>query len=394
MTATADIAASTEALLEARAVREPDYQLENAALRLVAEELSHSPETVLRRLCEQVLVVCGAESAGVSLLEDKETGGNFYWPAIAGLWSAYEGGGMPRSESPCGVVLERNRTLIFHDVEIEFPAAAVASPRITELLLAPFRIDGVPVGTVWALMHSDAKRFDSEDRRLLESLARFAAVAYQTTRANEATHAARAQLSLVNHELAHRLKNMLTMVMAVASQTLKGVTERDAVEAFKDRLQALGSAHDILVDQSWSEAPVRVIAERVIGQLGEAHRIDIAGPDVMFGPRAALSLSLMLHELGTNAIKYGALSVPDGRISFGWEIGGGDEEQLKARWQESGGPEVTPPQQTGFGSRLIGMGLIGRGCVKLSYDPEGLLAEFEAPLRLAREIGREENLGA
>lgn len=187
---------------------------------------------------------------------------------------------------------------------------------------------------------------------------------------------------------------MLTMVMAVASQTLRDVTERDAVEAFKDRLQALGSAHDILVDQTWVEAPIRMIAERVIGQLGEAGRVAIAGPDLMLGPRAALALSLMLHEFGTNAMKYGALSAPSGTISFSWDVVKGEEEMLVARWQEAGGPPVSEPATKGFGSRLIGMGLIGRGSVRLSYPHDGLSAEFDAPLRLAREMGREENMSA
>ena len=392
MLATAEIMASTETFLGARPARDPDYRGENAALRLLAEEIAHNPETVLHRLCEQVLDVCGAESAGVSLLLGSGADADFYWPAIAGAWAAFEGGGMPRSASPCGIVLEADSTLIFHDVEIHFPAAAVGSPRIAEILLAPFRVDGEPIGTVWAILHSDVKRFDSEDRRLLESLARFAGAAYQTTQANKAARDARAQLSLVNHELAHRLKNMLAMIMAVASQTLKDVTEREAVEAFKDRLQALGAAHDILVDQSWVAAPMRIIADSVVGQLGVAERVTIEGPDVTLGPRAALSLSLMLHELATNAIKYGALSVPEGRIEFGWLIDDEPDTVLIAHWNERGGPLVKPPERKGFGSRLIGMGLIGRGSVKLDFDTEGLSAEFEAPLRLAQEMGREENL--
>lgn len=392
MLAPAEIIASTESFLDARPSRDPDYRGENAALRLLAEEIAHNPEKVLHRLCDQVVEVCGAESAGVSLLLAGGDDADFYWPAITGAWAPFEGGGMPRAASPCGIVLEADSSLIFHNVEIDFPAAAVGSPRIAEILLAPFRVNGEPIGTVWAIMHSDAKRFDSEDRRLLESLARFAGAAYQTTSANKAAREARAQLSLVNHELAHRLKNMLAMIMAVASQTLKDVTEREAVEAFKDRLQALGAAHDILVDQSWAAAPLRIVAESVIGQLGEKQRVTITGPDVTLGPRAALSLSLMLHELATNAIKYGALSVSDGRIEFGWVVNDDPDGTLVAHWNERGGPLVTPPEHKGFGSRLIGMGLLGRGGVKLNFDTEGLSAEFEAPLRLAQEMGREESL--
>lgn len=387
MTINGDIAASTEAILRARISRAPDHGVENVALRRLAEDMAVRPATVLQTLCEQVMIVCGAESAGVSLLESQDSA-DFTWPAITGRWAPYTGGGMPRSASPCGVVLQQNRSLIFHDVEQQFPAAAAAVPRIAEILLAPFRIGGQPIGTVWAIVHSDVKRFDREDQRLLESLATFAAAAYQMASASKAASTAEAQLKLANHELAHRLKNMLTMVMAIASQTLKGVTERDAVSAFQHRLQALGTAHDILLDQTWVAAPVELITRRVLEAFGGDGRITFGGPDVTLGPRSALSLSLILHELGTNALKYGALSSTEGRVSFHWAVSDSDDPQLTAVWREENGPTVTTPTRKGFGSRLIGMGLIGSGGAKLAYLPDGVTAEFSASLRLAQDQGR------
>lgn len=385
MDAAADILISTEAHLSSRPARSPDHHAESRALSRLAEEMTNCPDRVLTSLCEQVMAVCGAESAGVSLFDEK---GDFHWPAVTGAWAPFQGGGMPRLASPCGVVIECDAPLLFHDVEQQFPAAAAATPRIEEILLAPFRVDGKPQGTVWAIVHSDAKRFDREDLRLLNSLARFASAAYQMSEVGKAATDARAQLSLVNHELSHRLKNMLTMVMAVASQTLKDVTEQDAVEAFQARLQALGSAHDILLDQTWAAAPIDVIAERIIGQLGETGRTDLNGPAITLGPRSALSLSLILHELGTNAVKYGAFSAPSGRVTFSWGVSEGSEPLIKADWREHGGPEVAVPSRRGFGTRLISMGLIGAGGVKLSYDPQGFSASFEAPLRLARQESR------
>lgn len=390
MTETDDIVASTEMHLQSRPYRDPDLKVEILALRRLAAAMAHRPDQVLHALCEEVMETCGAESAGISLLQDVDSDGDFYWPAVAGIWAQYEGGGMPRSASPCGVVLKRDSSLIFRDVETQFPAAAEASPRIAEILLSPFRLNGRPIGTIWAIMHSDAKRFDREDKRLLESIAEFASAAYQMAYATTDARQARAQLSLVNDELAHRLKNMLAMVMAIASQTLKDVAERDAVEAFQLRLQALGSAHDILLDQTWVAAPVRLIVERVIANLGQAGRVTISGPDVTLGPKAALSLSLILHELSTNAIKYGALASGNGRVSFGWHITEERDPQFVAHWEEQGGPAVITPTRKGFGTRLIGMGLIGRGSVELSYPVIGVQASFTAPLRLAQHDGLEE----
>lgn len=381
----AKIIETTESLLSSRPSRSPDFEAENRALRRLASEMADHPDRVLRTLCEQVIEVCGAESAGVSLLKSIDHDADFYWPAIAGIWADFEGGGMPRNSSPCGLVLQHDGPLIFHDVEIQFPAAAAASPRIEEILLAPFRVDGRPIGTVWAIVHSNAKRFDGEDRRLLESVAQFAAAAYKMTNAEKAARDAEERLDLVNHELAHRLKNMLAMVIAVASQTLKHVTERDAVDAFQKRLLALGSAHDILVDQTWVAASLQTVAGKVLGLIVDASRVTVSGPHVILGPRSALTLSLILHELGTNAIKYGAFSRPDGRASFTWEVTQEKEPRLLATWLEENGPAVTAPTKKSFGTQLINMGLFGAGGVKLLYQADGLKAEFEAPLHLTRE---------
>lgn len=387
------IVASTEAFLQSRPTREPDFRAESLALTHLAEALATEPDRVLHALCEQVIAICGAESAGVSLLNNRDSE-DFLWPAIAGQWADYVGGGMPRSASPCGVVLKQDRSLLFHDVEQQFPAVSAAVPRIGEILLAPFRVEGHPIGTVWAIVHSDAKRFDREDQRLLENLAQFAGATYKVIDAVKATRDARAQLALLNNELAHRLKNMLTMVMALASQTLKGVTEKEAVDAFQSRLQALATAHDLLIDQTWAAAPMQVIVERAIGNFAEADRLDFEGPELTLGSKAALSLTLILHELATNALKYGALSVPEGRVSFRWSIVGGEQQTLQASWREKLGPPVQAPSRKGFGSRLIGMGLIGAGGVQLTYPVDGVRADFEAPLHLAKDESGQETAGA
>ncbi|MBP0437156.1 GAF domain-containing protein [Tianweitania sediminis] len=201
------------------------------------------------------------------------------------------------------------------------------------------------------------------------------------------THAAVAkakaelQQEVLNQELSHRLKNTLAMVQAIAMQTLRSVTERDAVEALNNRIHALAQAHNVLLQRSWSAAPMKEIVEAVVAPFNTEARCHVSGPTVRLGARAALSLSLLLHELATNAVKYGSLSSPEGSVEVSWTIiQDSDEPELVLGWIEKDGPEVSPPKRTGFGSRLIKLGLIGTGGVELHYSKAGLRAEMRAPL--------------
>ena len=187
------------------------------------------------------------------------------------------------------------------------------------------------------------------------------------------------QQRVLNNELSHRMKNTMAMVQAIAAQTLKGVTERDAVQAFVGRLHALSGAHDVLLKRSWLAGDVGDVIRNVTGNLQSQERFKISGPPLVIGPRATLSLSLLLHELTTNALKHGALSVPAGAVGITWKIDRSAEEMLLS-WRESGGPPVTIPKSRSFGSRLIGMGLVGTGDAEVRYGSNGLEADFRAPL--------------
>ena len=189
--------------------------------------------------------------------------------------------------------------------------------------------------------------------------------------------------TLLNHELSHRLKNTLALVQAIASQTLRGIADKDAVRAFELRVDALSRAHDVLLQQSWASAGIREIMSGVLGMHGNLDRIDLDGPEVTVGSKAALSLSLLFHELGTNAIKYGALSVPLGRVAITWHK---QEKSLILVWTETGGPPALPPQRIGLGSRLINMGLVGTGGATKSYDVTGFQVEFKAALAAIQDI--------
>lgn len=188
---------------------------------------------------------------------------------------------------------------------------------------------------------------------------------------------ARADLDTVAQEMGHRLKNTMATVQALASQSLKGVAERGAVEAFLDRVVTLGHAHDVLFRENWSVVALRHVVEATLSPLNGLDQIRLSGPHVRIGARLTMALSLVLHELATNAAKYGALSVPEGRVDLAWEI---DGDQLRMHWRESGGPPVEPPAHSGFGSRLIDLGLAPHGVVDRRYPPTGAEVDLAAPV--------------
>ncbi len=192
--------------------------------------------------------------------------------------------------------------------------------------------------------------------------------------------------TLLNQELSHRVKNTLAMVQAIARQTLKNVTEQDAVEALTSRIVALSTAHDILLQDNWTAARLDQIAQGVLALHGHGSQVTLAGPEIVLSPRAGLSLSLLLNELGTNAVKYGALSRSEGCVRVAWYIETKDEQQvLVLEWKETDGPVVAEPTRKGFGSRLIKMGLAGTGQSEVAYPATGVVARFTASMARLQE---------
>jgi PAS domain S-box-containing protein len=170
--------------LHRRPSRPADYEKENQALVKLVSALADSPGTILQTLAETILDITQCDSAGLSLLTaDGKTpdicGQRFYWPAIAGMWNPHVGGGTPRNFGPCGDVLDQNRTLLFSHFERRYPYLMPVIPAAEECLLVPFYVAGKAVGTIWAIMHSDRRRFDAEDDRVMAALGKFASSAYQ-----------------------------------------------------------------------------------------------------------------------------------------------------------------------------------------------------------------------
>lgn len=206
----------TEELLR-RPWRPPDYELENKALGKLVEALGRSPRTILQTLADTLLEVFRADSAGMSLLADDAK--NFQWVAIAGLWSPHLGGGTPRDFGPCGDVLDCGRPLLFRHWERRYPYLAEATPLADEGLLVPFYVGGKARGTIWTIAHSDRRKFDAEDLRQFESMARFASAAYQAVQLLDAQETSRAALE--HMEAAARSRQLLETIVEMTPDCIK-----------------------------------------------------------------------------------------------------------------------------------------------------------------------------
>lgn len=192
-------------------------------------------------------------------------------------------------------------------------------------------------------------------------------------------------------ELNHRVKNTMAVIQSIASQTLgHATTLSEAREAFSARLINLATAHNVLTRESWQSADLAgVISDTVKPHTGGENRFEINGPALRLSPSAALAISMALHELSTNAAKYGALSRDTGHVVVAWKIEReGADRRLVLHWQESGGPPVAEPKRKGFGSRLIERALAAElgGEVRVSYQSPGLECTIIAPLPAGQEL--------
>ena len=197
-------------------------------------------------------------------------------------------------------------------------------------------------------------------------------------------HRTREALHLVNEELKHRVKNTLTVLGAVATQTFRDPSSKADLAKYQGRLAVFGRAHDLLTAANWAAAPLRDVVGTALTpyRTGEA-RFTVSGPALIVKSRQALALSLAIHELATNALKYGALSAAGGHVSITWTCEGQETPpNFVFIWQELGGPPVSDPAGVGFGSRLISRVLQDDfgGTVEVTYQATGLICRLTAPL--------------
>jgi PAS domain S-box-containing protein len=195
---------------------------------------------------------------------------------------------------------------------------------------------------------------------------------------------AQARHELLTHELEHRIKNILAMVSAIASQTMRDNDMPTVRRVFSERLRALANAHDLLNTTRWTKANMRQVIENTLTAFPISN-IAIEGPALAINPKMALTLALAVNELATNALKYGALSVPTGHVAITWAIvppAPGEQQVLRWSWIESSGPTVITPTRRGFGSLLVErvFGTDFGGEVRIEYPPTGVTCLMTAPV--------------
>jgi two-component sensor histidine kinase len=182
----------------------------------------------------------------------------------------------------------------------------------------------------------------------------------------------------LTRELSHRVKNTLSVVQAIARQTFGRIVPQQALETYSLRVRALAGAHDSLLAEEWEGADIHDVVARAIAPHHEPgdNRFRLDGPDIPFAPKAVVATSLILHELATNAAKYGALHDLSGHVDLTWRMIG---DRVRLEWSESGGPAVTKPEREGFGTKVVSraFGPEFSPDVAFDYRPEGLHFSIE-----------------
>jgi two-component sensor histidine kinase/CHASE1-domain containing sensor protein len=263
-----------------------------------------------------------------------------------------------------GVTLDRQIMLANHNWTLRISAKSVQ--RLT-LLSRMTLVFGTLLSLLVMYIARVITRRALEDRQVLEALERQATIRMQLTR-----------------ELNHRVKNTLANVLSIVSLTRRRASGLDDfAESLTARIRALSATHDLLAQSDWNDAPISEIVRSELApylQANEGH-IELAGPAINLAPNDALSLGLAIHELATNAAKYGALSTPDGRIAVTWQQMSPEVAEL--HWREAGGPRVEEPKRRGFGRDLIEKIVAHelRSKVELRFEPEGVQCRLLVPVR-------------
>lgn len=388
--------------LYSRPTRPVDPRRETVALQDLARRMLDQPDTFLPHLVSQAMQVSEAHSAGLSIYEpDAPEGDIFRWYHLTGLCAHLSGRTVPRHPSPCGLCLDARESVLITHPEICYPHLAEPGVSVHEALLTPIFLGGAqPLGVLWVLSHDPARNFDASDARALTELASFAGIAIKMISDAQALKRSLELQEIMTREMAHRINNLLTVtggLISAGARTAK--TPMELANNVRSRLQALGRAHSLAANMHHRDSDgltgelsrlIAVIAAPYSDQakprilIGKECGGSSSSEEVLLGKSALTGLGLALHELATNAVKYGALSAPGGRVLVDWQR---NSEALTIVWEEQGGPEPSEVTDTpGFGSTLLHRTITGQfgGELRRAWLKQGLRAELSIPLERLR----------
>ena len=373
--------------LPRRPVGSADYLREKLAMQDLARQMVEHPGEVLPKLVSLAMEICGAASAGLSLYEPLEgTPGIFRWHHLVGILERFNGATTPRDFSPCGICLDQGRPTLAVHPERVYDWIADAGIVVPEVLLVPlFAGKEKPLGTLWIVAHP-GQQFNSNHSRVAGELASFAGIAFKMIEHERHLTLALDQQQAIAREMSHRIGNLfaITAGLVVASERAAS-TPKEMSKILNGRLSALTRAHSIVrniftSDQNVSTGDLETLCRIILQPYDTGRTISVSGPALSLSESSVNSIGLVLHELATNAVKYGALFEGRGRVAIEWRVDGGD---LGLTWTETGGPQINgPPERSGFGSELTRMTVSALdGAIDYDWRSEGLTVEMTCPVR-------------
>ncbi|MFC5417982.1 sensor histidine kinase [Bosea eneae] len=362
-----------------------DYLKEKQDIQDLALRLGEAPAEVLPRFVELAMRRTGGVSAGLSIFEPDPAPGVFRWRHLIGELARFDDATTPRLDSPCGVTLDRARPVLMQHVERVYDWVAKAGITVPEVLLVPLFVGAnEPIGTLWIVARTKG-HFHGGHARIATDLASFVATALRVQRTEQQLQAALERSETLAHEMSHRVKNLFALVNTMIRFGARSATSKDDfAQSLSGRLLALASAHQLVLSGEATASPAELA--HIIGSVIEAHqsegglRFALNGSAVSIRPQSISGVALVVNELVTNALKYGALASDEGTVVISWTT---DENRLLMRWEERGGAAVeAPPERIGFGSRLLDSTIVRQFGGTLTYDwrREGVLVSIALPL--------------
>jgi two-component sensor histidine kinase len=371
-----------------RIPKSTDYKREKLALQDLARQMVDHPAKVLPHLVDLAIELCEGISGGISIYETDPPPGVFRWHHLRGDLTKFTGETTPRNFSPCGVTLDLNAVVLSQRPERVYTWLRDADISLAECLLVPLFIGGKePLGTLWIVSENEG-HFDSGHARVMTELAGFAGIALSMVKTEQTLKQTLEQQENLTREMAHRVKNLFAITDGLIHVSAKAAsTPAEMSEILSGRMRALAAAHSLVRrnfdDQAATDgADLNELIRKILlphERSALATRFVVEGPGIRLGDRAATGIALVLHELATNAAKYGALNSDDGSVVVKWrEV----DNHLILDWTEHGGLVLAgPPVKTGFGTKLSQSTVVGQFEGNLSYDwkPAGLSVAMSMP---------------